>query len=308
MCKSRKTPALCLTLLSTLVFVCGILIIVMTVGMDSIESALDHPDMAIPEIKAAQTAGSAVLWICAILSLFVACAGCAAVKITHRAYIMCYGLLLGFIWLGVFITGCVFSGTAAAVPVILEGVCNQGVVSPTNAYEGKAIDRSIQILVNGQMCTPQCPCPPAAKANYDAVPEAKMNFFNRTRAAGTGNNTAQQIRMTYSGSKSYSNFTSCFKDVIAPNLGPKETKAINGYIKLMTGLERRFSCSGVCQPGLFYFSLDVTTDLATDNCLQYVANEIGNKYIPVGLVSIISGIIMGLIWLFQYVLWCKFDE
>ena len=271
MCKTRKPAALCLTLCSTLIFLCAILIIVMTVGMDTLETALDNDELAIDEIKAAQTAGSAILWICGIISFVVACAGCAAVKITHRGYIMCYGLILGFIWLGVFIVGCVFAGTAAAAPALIKARCSQGIDDPTNAYQGNALDRNIQILLNGQMCTPQCPCPPAAKSVYDAVPEASMNFFNRTRQSGTGNNTSSQIKMTYSGSKSYDNFTSCFKEVLAPNLKEKEANAIKGYFKIIRALENGTGCSGFCQPGLFYFSLPVTTPPATENCLVTIA-------------------------------------
>jgi len=29
---------------------------------------------------------------------------------------------------------------------------------------------------------------------------------------------------------------------------------------------------------------------------------------PVGAASVAAGVIMLLIWLFQYLLWCKFDE
>lgn len=308
MCKSRKTPALCLAILSTIVFILGIVIIVMTVGMDAYDSVLSGDSAGVGDLKAVQNVGSAVLWICAILSLLVACAGCAAVKITHRCYIIVYGCCLGSIWLAVLIVGCVFAGTATAAPALMEAACSQGVDTPTNAYQGDAVDQALQIALNGQMCTAVCPCPGSAKAYYDSLSESQMNFFNRTRQFGVGNNTAGQIRMNYANAGTYQNFSSCFDQVIAPKTDEDAAKSIRGLLKVMGSMEKRFSCSGICQPGVFWYTLNVGTPIATQNCISYVQAEISEKYTPVGLAAIASGVVMSLIWLFQYALWCKFDE
>lgn len=76
----------------------------------------------------------------------------------------------------------------------------------------------------------------------------------------------------------------------------------------MSVMEPKFSCSGVCNPGLFWFTSSVTTTPPTSNCITYLSAAIGNKFTPVGLISILSGVIMGLIWIFQYALWCKYDD
>ena len=216
MCKSRKTPALCLAILSTIVFVLGILIIIMTVGLDAVDSALSTGTAAMPEMKAATTTGALILYLCAALSLIVACAGCAAVKIKHRAYIMLYGCCLGSIWLAVFIVGCILAGTAAATPAMMNAVCDQGVPNPSNAYQGNAFDKSIQLMLNGRMCTPTCPCPGSAKATYDALPASKMNFWSRTAQVGSGNSTSNLIQMYYAGSNTFNTFQECFPVQIAP--------------------------------------------------------------------------------------------
>lgn len=82
-----------------------------------------------------------------------------------------------------------------------------------------------------------------------------MNYWNRTKAAGAGNNTADQIRMTYSLAPNYDNFSACFETVIAPTLKEDDAKALRGVIKVMQAMEARFACSGLCQPGLFWFTL-----------------------------------------------------
>jgi len=166
----------------------------------------------------------------------------------------------------------------------------------------------MQIALNGNMCTAQCPCPVAAKAYYDTVPQSTMNFFNRTKAAGSGNDTSNNIRMRYAQTGTYSNFTSCYNTVLAPNADNDQNKAVRGILKVMSSMENRFSCSGICQPGVFWYTKEVGTPIATQNCISYVQSEVGEKYTPVGFASVASGIIMSLIWLFQYALWCKFDD
>lgn len=215
MCKTRKTPAFCLACLSTLVFICGVLIIVMTVGMNTMDSALATSVLEAPQFQMASDGGSAVLMICAIISLIVACAGCAAVKIKNRCYIMLYGFCLGGVWLAVFIVGCVFAGTAQAAPVIIQQLCVPKVADPTNSFDNGGLGREMMQVLNSNMCTETCPCPVAAVAVYDNKTESSMNFFSRTRARGIGNTTDNYIRMNYATTGTYDNFTACYNTAIA---------------------------------------------------------------------------------------------
>jgi len=308
MCKSRKTPALCLAVLSTLVFICGVFIIIMTVGMNTMESALATSVLSAPEFSMAADYGSVILYLCAILSIIVACAGCAAVKIKHRCYIVIYGCCLGTVWLGVLIVGAVMAGTASATPVIIQNLCKPSVASPTNSYENGGFGREAMLTLNSNMCTSACPCPGDAKAIYDNKTESSMNFFNRTRFPGSGNDTNGMIKMQYASSGTYSNFSSCYTSVLAATAPAEKNQNMNSLIKVMTVMEPKFSCSGICNPGLFWFSLDVTTPPPGQNCISYLADAIGSKFAPVGLVSVASGIVMGLIWIFQFALWCKYDD
>jgi len=136
-----------------------------------------------------------------------------------------------------------------------------------------------------------------------------MNYFFRTRAAGSGNTTNGLIRMTYGNTGTFSNFSSCWETNILPNLVDKDTGApMNGMIRTMKSMEKRAACSGVCNPGLFWYTLDVTTGPPTSSCLSFITGSISDRFAPVGLAGIVSGLIMFLVWLFQYFLWCKYDE
>lgn len=79
-------------------------------------------------------------------------------------------------------------------------------------------------------------------------------------------------------------------------------------ISSMRAMEKRGSCSGICNPGLFYYTLDVTKGPPTSPCKTYITSSINSTFAPVGLAAIVSGLVMFLIWLFQYFLWCKYED
>lgn len=71
--------------------------------------------------------------------------------------------------------------------------------------------------------------------------------------------------------------------------------------------EGAYSCSGLCQPALFYYSLGLERGRPKNPCLLNLKDEISNNLSYMGIVSILVGIIMMIIWLSQYCLWKNFD-
>ena len=43
-------------------------------------------------------------------------------------------------------------------------------------------------------------------------------------------------------------------------------------------------------------------------CLIFLKQEIGSSLIYLGIVSIVGGVIMALIWCFQYALWRNYND
>lgn len=76
----------------------------------------------------------------------------------------------------------------------------------------------------------------------------------------------------------------------------------------MSYFESRYICSGICNTGLFYYSLDLSYGVPTNNCLIYMKNAIGNNMFYLGITALVTGGTMLLIWICQYCLWRKFED
>jgi len=85
-------------------------------------------------------------------------------------------------------------------------------------------------------------------------------------------------------------------------------KVIDTGIKLLTYFEGKYKCSGVCNPGLFFFSVNISFGIPQTNCLGYAKQEIGNNMNYLGITAIVVGGILFFIWIFQYCLWRKFPD
>lgn len=86
-----------------------------------------------------------------------------------------------------------------------------------------------------------------------------------------------------------------------------EGDVIDWAIKAITYFEGKYTCSGICNPGLFYYSLDVEAGPPTKSCLQFMKTEIGDRMTYLGVASLVIGILLLLVFLLQYCLWCRYD-
>merc|ERR1712167_207760 len=77
--------------------------------------------------------------------------------------------------------------------------------------------------------------------------------------------------------------------------------------KAIAYFEGKYTCSGICNPGLFYYSLDLSVGPPTQNCLQFMKTEIGDRMTYLGVASIVIGVLLLLVFLIQYCLWCKYE-
>jgi len=83
---------------------------------------------------------------------------------------------------------------------------------------------------------------------------------------------------------------------------------MNGLFTILTYFETKYTCTGVCKPTLFYYSIPINKGPPTTNCLSYLKQEIGSSLRGLGIASIVGGVIMGLIWCCQYALWRTYEE
>jgi len=141
--------------------------------------------------------GTTLLFVCGILSLIVAVMGCAAMKIKSKIYIVCYGCSLGSVWLIVFIVGVVISFAARSTAFLGSTVCKVNATATDYASYG-GIDQPFNNVINNFMCTFNCPCRTEAAQVYLGFNETYLNFFNRTKEVGTGQNAAGYTKLYFS--------------------------------------------------------------------------------------------------------------
>lgn len=161
-------------------------------------------------------------------------------------------------------------------------------------------------LVNLQMCTSNCPCDPAAYSQgYSNMNPNNFTFNGRSNQQGSGNGPNGKLKITLaSGAQTaYSDFQTCYMAVLKDNYPKDQQNQHMAYFQFMKPMEQRNKCSAFCVPGLFYFTQQISS-YPKAGCVNNILNEAGTGYTVPGTIAIVSSIVMFLIFLFQYCLWC----
>lgn len=74
-------------------------------------------------------------------------------------------------------------------------------------------------------------------------------------------------------------------------------------MRVIAFFEAKYTCSGVCTPGLFYFTLPLDKGIPSEGCLQFLKTEIGGRMTYLGITSLVIGILMMGVFVMQYCLW-----
>ena len=109
-----------------------------------------------------------------------------------------------------------------------------------------------------------CPCPFEAFAIYGNLSSNDKSFFQRSE-------------MTFQTSgRTFSTFKDCWTErlVSSGQYDAEMTDYVDSYIQTMDEFEAEFSCSGVCQPALFWFTQPVTISRPTEPCILDMMNEV----------------------------------
>lgn len=90
--------------------------------------------------------------------------------------------------------------------------------------------------------------------------------------------------------------------------GINSASALEVAMKVIGFFEKKYTCSGFCNPGLFFNSLDLSVGIPSEGCLQHLKAEIGNTMTYIGVTAIIIGILMCFVFVAQYSLWCDYSK
>lgn len=87
-----------------------------------------------------------------------------------------------------------------------------------------------------------------------------------------------------------------------------DSKAVQNAMKFLTYFESTFTCSGICESSMFYFTLPMADGPPSSTCLLHMKEVIANNLTYMGMTSTVCGFIMFFIWICQYCLWRKYEE
>lgn len=72
--------------------------------------------------------------------------------------------------------------------------------------------------------------------------------------------------------------------------------------------EEKYSCSGICDEAMFFYTLPLSKGPPASTCLGYMKKAIAHNLTYMGIAGTLAGIIMLITWLGQYMLWKTYDE
>ena len=79
-------------------------------------------------------------------------------------------------------------------------------------------------------------------------------------------------------------------------------------IDVLSYFEDKYKCSGICKTALFYYSLPLADKIPKDTCVSHLKDEIGKSLTALGVASVVCGVVILLIFICQYALWCKYED
>jgi hypothetical protein len=145
------------------------------------------------------------------------------------------------------------------------------------------------------MCTTSCPC--------DLSEDTTGEYAKLTKSDLTTQYPNRVDGMYFGTDKEtlYSTFADCFSD--SSKFTDDQDVVDQDIIDLVNYLEGEYKCSGVCDPGYFYWTLGLSSGIPTTTCVSVLEDNLGNAGRAFGVLLFLTTAIMIGMLLVQYVLW-----
>lgn len=320
--KKRTAPACIVGTMSILGIIAGILMIWLSFklnGSDMLKEIENVEDLKNQyDLGAIKKMVFFALLIFSFVVLIASVMGILACKIKNRCYTVCYGLLLLPTWIVVLVMGIVASYAAVKSEDAVQSTCSSSLAkiaaAQSKVISGSSIPgcdgypSSIEInldiyealRIDQNMCSGNCPCVKVSDPNpwvtsASAISQPRpVNSYDFTGTI-TDYKTciiAPPVRAS-----------SCFKSFANALVNNKNWENIKS---LLTFFEATYNCAGVCEASLFAFSKPVTDGKPVRSCVIGLKDAMGTEFRGLGLVALLSGILLFIIFIFQYCLWKKY--
>jgi len=104
----------------------------------------------------------------------------------------------------------------------------------------------------------------------------------------------------------FGNFYDCYLNMKKNSTIAKKVENIDDdLVDLLRTLETDFACSGICEPGLFWFFKNVTDGPPMMNCIDGIKKTFAENTTNIGIALIISFFFTFGAFIVQYGLWRK---
>ena len=135
------------------------------------------------------------------------------------------------------------------------------------------MDSDLNSYINSYMCSYNCQCPLSANATWTTFSETDLNSVGRTKVIGTTEfDTQSRRRLFFSANgTTYSSFKDCSNYLVTVNQQAKASaSATKTAVSFMSYFEKKYKCSGICNPAYWYYSLNISEGIPVKNCLIYL--------------------------------------
>lgn len=156
-----------------------------------------------------------------------------------------------------------------------------------------SLDIYESLKINTYMCSSDCPCAPVLQATeWTSITERVFNF------AGTYKTYKECMENPKGGLR-----FNVFANEVTGNT--ENYALVNEWV---TFFETEYDCAGICKPALFYWSKSVEVGRPTQSCVGSIKDELTSSFMGLGVATLISGILLFMIFVMQYCLWRKYDD
>ena len=215
---TRKKPACIVAILSSVIICVAVAMIALSVdftGSDLFKAVKNEDG----ELKKLQNGIFYIICGFGILALIIGCWGLCIFKCTNRCCPIVFGVCLLPTWIVTFIFGCVVAWFSNASPATIQQFCENDDYDSIFIKWGRDLveqyDQGIGDLVNGVMCSRECPCQNVPNKNiWLDLDEEFLNSIGRT---GLKHSTQGYTEFDFSaeGAVVYEKFADCYKDILA---------------------------------------------------------------------------------------------
>ena len=108
---------------------------------------------------------------------------------------------------------------------------------------------------------------------------------------------AENMAAGYTGTKAFYEFAKNFRE-------QGDFTEIKEWIEFF---EDEYECAGICKPALFNWIQKVDEGKPIKSCVSAVKDDLTSSFMGLGIATLANGILLFLIWLFQYCLWKRYD-